>query len=68
MCIFLTPSMPTPQAPEMPAQAKQPDAGAVRDAVSRRTQDRLRAGANTILSGGNDYGTAPTSSKTLLGQ
>lgn len=69
MCMF-SPSMPPP--PEMPpeyAQQKQPDAGAVRSTTGRRTMDRMRSAAGTILTGGQGVtAAAPTDKKTLLGQ
>lgn len=69
MCLF---NQQTPEAPELPpepAQMKQPDGAAVRTATGRRTQDRMRAGANTILTSGSGVSSfAPTENKTLLGQ
>lgn len=62
---------PTPQAPTLPpeqAQMKQPDGAAVKTATGRRTMDRIRAGASTILTGGSGVtAAAPTEKKTLLG-
>ncbi|MGJ5032278.1 hypothetical protein ACQR1I_35950 [Bradyrhizobium sp. HKCCYLS2038] len=56
----------------MPAETndmKQPDAGAVRSNVSRRTEDRIKSGTNTILTSGSGVTTAATTEKkTLLGQ
>lgn len=70
MCVLPTPNMPA--APELPpetAAMKQPDAGAVRSSTGRRTQDRMRAGSNTILTSGSGVAAAaPTERKTLLGQ
>jgi len=68
MCLF---NQQTPQAPTLPpeqAQMKYPDAAAVRDAVGRRTQDRIKAGADTVLTSGSGVTSfAPTEKKTLLG-
>lgn len=70
MCMFSAPkSPPTPQLPPETAAMKAPDAGAVKSATGRRTMDRMRAGANTILtSGGGVMDAAQTEKKTLLGQ
>lgn len=47
---------------------REPDAGAVRDSVGRRTTDRMRAAAKTILTSGRGVSeAAPTEKKTLLG-
>jgi len=60
---------PPPVLPPEPAQAKAPDAGAVRSQTGRRTLDRMRAGAGTILTSGRGVlSAAPTMHKTLLGQ
>ena len=65
-------SQPDPPAVEIPterAQSKEPDGGAVRTATGRRTSDRIRAGTDTILTGGSGVtDAAPTGKKTLLGQ
>lgn len=70
MCLFKAPSVPAaPELPEEPQEAKQPDAAAVRTAVSRRVGDRISSGTRTILTSGEgvtDF--APTEKKTLLGQ
>lgn len=70
MCLF--PTVPTPNAPQLPAETaamKAPDAGAVRTAAGRRTGDRFRSGADTILTSGSGVmDMAPTEKKTLLGQ
>lgn len=69
MCMFSQPDMPAPQLPKEAASMKQPDGGAVRTNTGRRTADRLRAGADTILTSGAGVTTAaPTDKKTLLGQ
>lgn len=69
MCMF---SQPKPEAPQMPpeyAQQKQPDAGAVRNTTGARTEDRIRAGTQTVLTSGSGVtASAPTDKKTLLGQ
>lgn len=69
MCLVKTPDMPEPTLPPETAAMKQPDAGAARSSASRRTQDRVRAGTQTILTSGSGVATAaPTEKKTLLGQ
>lgn len=69
MCMFSQPKMQAPQLPPEPNQTKQPDAGAVRSAIGRRTEDRFRGAADTILTSGSGVtATAPTDKKTLLGQ
>lgn len=69
MCMFGSPNIPAPkEIPERQA-ARSPDAGAVRSTAGRRTQDRARAGASTILTSGSGLSqTAPTQGATLLGQ
>lgn len=70
MCMFSSPKSPAPPVlPPETAQMKQPDAGAVRSATGRRTMDRYRGGADTILTSGSGVSdSAPTEKKTLLGQ
>ncbi len=69
MCLFNTPSPPDPKMPPETAQMKQPDAGAVRTATGRRTGDRVRSAAGTVLTSGSGVMTAAdTGKKTLLGQ
>ncbi len=70
MCMFSSPKTPpAPQLPPETAAMKEPDGGAVRTATGRRTQDRVRSGANTILTSGSGVmDTAETDKKTLLGQ
>lgn len=47
---------------------RQPDGNQVRTATGRRTMDRIRAGTQTILTGGQGVlEQAPTERKTLLG-
>lgn len=48
---------------------KAPDAGAVKSATGRRTEDRIRAGSSTILTSGSGVSAVgQTEKKTLLGQ
>lgn len=65
-------NQPTPAAPVLPpeqAHMKQPDGAAVKSATGRRSMDRIRAGTQTILTGGEGVtAAAPTEKKTLLGQ
>lgn len=69
MCMFSAPDMPPVTVPPETAQMKQPDGGAVRTAAGRRTSDRIRAGTDTVLTGGSGVlDPAPTGKKTLLGQ
>jgi len=69
MCMFGTPTPAAPTLPPENAAMKQPDGGAVRTNTGRRTSDRIRAGADTILTSGSGVTTsAPTDKKTLLGQ
>lgn len=70
MCIIPQPTMPdAPQLPPETAAMREPDGGAVRSNTGRRTQDRMRAGSNTILTSGSGVtAAAPTEKKTLLGQ
>ncbi|TIW56688.1 MAG: hypothetical protein E5V54_11255 [Mesorhizobium sp.] len=70
MCIFPKPDQPEdPSLPPEPAAMKAPDQGAVRASVGKRQTDKLRSGANTILTSGSGVTTAaPTEKKTLLGQ
>lgn len=69
MCMFNSPDIPSPtEIPERQA-ARAPDAGAARSSAGRRTLDRTRAGASTILTSGSGLtDTAATSGATLLGQ
>lgn len=70
MCFFNGPDTPPP--PEMPperAATRLPDGETARSTAGRRTQDRVRAGTNTILTSGSGVtSTADTAKKTLLGQ
>lgn len=68
MCMF-QPKQQVPILPPETAAMKQPDSGAVRTAVGRRTEDRIRGGANTILTSGEGVmQQGMTDKKTLLGQ
>ena len=69
MCMFSSPSMPAAptMAPERAAE-RMPDGETARSTAGRRTQDRIRAGQDTILTSGSGVtSTAETSKKTLLG-
>lgn len=69
MCLIQTPDVPTPTAPKETAAMRAPDGAVVRSNASRRTEDRIRAGADTVLTSGSgvtDF--AQTQKKTLLGQ
>ncbi|MFZ5692443.1 MAG: hypothetical protein ACOY5F_14435 [Pseudomonadota bacterium] len=67
MC--LVPDIPAPQTPPETQEMKQPDGAAARSAVSRRTGDRVRSSAATVLTSGSGVtASAPTDKKTLLGQ
>ena len=69
MCMFSQPDPPAVEIPAERAQSKEPDGGAVRTATGRRTSDRIRAGTDTVLTGGSGVpDAAPTGKKTLLGQ
>jgi hypothetical protein len=70
MCMFNKPKQQAaPELPPEPAQAKQPDAAAVKTAAGRRTEDRVRSGTKTIITGGSGVTEfADTEKKTLLGQ
>lgn len=69
MCLFSQPKMEAPQLPPERAAQRSPDGGAVRSNTGRRTEDRARAAADTILTSGSGVtAAAPTEKKTLLGQ
>jgi hypothetical protein len=70
MCLFPKPDTPAdPQLPPETAAMRSPDQGAVRADVGKRATDKLRSGANTILTSGSGVTQgAPTEKKTLLGQ
>lgn len=68
MCMFSTPDAPPAPTPVPErAQTRLPDGETARTVAGRRTEDRVRAGANTILTGGSMQ-PAQTMGKTLLGQ
>jgi len=63
-----SPKPPPVVVPPEPAQTKLPDAGAVRTATGRRTEDRIRGGAQTILTSGSGVlNQSDTDKKALLG-
>lgn len=67
MC--LVPDIPKPELPPETQAMQQPDGAAVRSSAGRRTGDRIRSSASTILTSGSGVSeTAPTEKKTLLGQ
>lgn len=67
--MFSQPDPPKIEQPVEHAASRAPDGGAVRTATGRRTADRVRAGSDTILTGGSGVtDSAPTGKKTLLGQ
>ncbi|RJT41998.1 hypothetical protein D3227_04785 [Mesorhizobium waimense] len=69
MCMFNTPNQDEPTLPPETAAMREPDQGAVRAGVGKRATDKLRSGANTILTSGSGVtAAAPTDKKTLLGQ
>lgn len=69
MCMFNKPDTPDPQLPPEYAAMREPDQGAVRSSVASKTKDKLRSGANTILTSGSGVTqAAQTDKKTLLGQ
>lgn len=67
MCMFSQPDIPAPQPVVERSAEKAPDRAAATSSAGRRTMDRVRAGADTILTSG---ATQPvqTQGKTLLGQ
>lgn len=69
MCMFSQPDPPKVALPKEPAQMKSPDGDVARSSAGRRTEDRIRAGTNTVLTSGSGVNvSAPTDKKTLLGQ
>lgn len=68
MCLFGS----SPSPPQMPAETqamKEPDGGQVRADTRRRTTDRLRSSAQTVLTSGmGATDNAQTAGKVLLGQ
>lgn len=68
MCMFKQPDMKSPEAPAERAAQRMPD-GSTGDGAARRQTDRLRAGAQTLLTSPQGVSNlAPTGKKTLLGQ
>ena len=68
MCNF-SPDVPDVQPVPDRAASRLPDGSAAKTAAGRRTGDRVRSGANTILTSGSGVSSmAQTSGKTLLGQ
>ncbi len=68
MCMFSKPDYPDPEMPAERQAQRLPDGETVRSTTARRTEDRARAGADTILTSGSGVSTtAPTDKKTLLG-
>ncbi|QND53468.1 hypothetical protein HB779_17420 [Phyllobacterium sp. 628] len=69
MCMFSQPEQKAPVLPPENAAMRLPDGDAIKSTTGRRTEDRVKAGANTILTSGSGVTTAaPTDKKTLLGQ
>lgn len=71
MCLFGGggTSVQTPTPPVLPpetAAMKEPDAAAVKSATARRTGDRIRSGAQTILTSGSGVKSRAQTSKTTL--
>lgn len=63
MCMGEKPKDPQMPREKQPAQAPETAVIAAKD----RTKDRLRAGANTLMTGPMGAAAAPTQKKTLLG-
>lgn len=68
MCMFSQPDIPAPQPVVERSGSRLPDGDTARSTAGRRTMDRARSGASTILTGGMDQSTVQTQGKTLLGQ
>lgn len=67
MCMF-KPDVPKPQEVAERSATRLPDGDTARSTAGRRTTDRMRAGADTILTSGNGVTQgAETAKKTLLG-
>ena len=65
----MTPDIPDPAPVIERSQSQLPDGASARSTAGRRTQDRVRAGTNTLLTSGSGVTTpASTQGKTLLGQ
>lgn len=68
MCAFSKPDVPEVPVARERAAARAPDNGTVQS-TARRTSDRVRAGASTLLTSGTGVGSqASTGKATLLGQ
>lgn len=68
MCMFSTPDYPDPKMPTERQASRLPDGETVQSTTARRTQDRVRASADTVLTSGSGISeTAQTGKKTLLG-
>ncbi len=67
MCMFSQPDIPAPQPVVERSATRAPDGDAARSSAGRRTMDRVRAGADTILTAGAPSN-VQTQGKTLLGQ
>ena len=67
MCMF-SPDVPKPEKVAERSATRLPDGDTARSTAGRRTTDRMRAGADTILTSGNGVTQgAETAKKTLLG-
>lgn len=67
MCMF-SPDVPKPEQVAERSASRLPDGDTARSTAGRRTTDRMRAGADTILTSGNGVTQgAETAKKTLLG-
>jgi len=67
MCMFSTPDYPDPEMPQERQAERLPD-GEAATGAARRTTDKMRAGAGTILTSGSGVtSAAATDKKTLLG-
>lgn len=68
MCMFSTPDYPEPEMPTERQAQRLPDGQTVQSNTARRMTDRMRAGANTVLTSGSGVTeSAATGGKTLLG-
>lgn len=64
-----TPDVPRPEPVVERSASRMPDGAAVKSNTARRTEDRIRAGTDTILTSGSGVTqSAMTQGKTLLGQ
>lgn len=68
MCMFSTPDYGDPEMPAERQAQRLPDGQSVKSNTARRTEDRMRAGADTILTSASGVTSgAATEKKTLLG-